>query len=221
MAQNNQVSIHSYFRASWDHESIWEKSWREPNPLTALLPTANRDASFPGFSNSLAPSKNIPTYLFWGARWACGAFSECTALTRVYQVCVGIFQPWLHIGLLTLQMCGLNAKGTESKRTAAGLKPLLLPRTIEITDMYLIRHVQPLSPLTLTRKGLHRKLSVSAWHTHRWPYSIHNPGQAQTAASRWLLVIPELSPRAPTQVPPSNSMFLGLWEVNLQLKFHK
>lgn len=66
-------------------------------------------------------------------------------------------------------MCGLNAKGTESKRTVAELKPLLLPQTIEIIHMELVRHVQRLSLPTLTRNGLHRKLPVGQTNpdTHR------------------------------------------------------
>lgn len=77
-------------------------------------------------------------------------------------VSVVIFQPRLRRGVLTLQMCGLNAKGTESERTAAELKPLLLPQTIEIIHMELVGHEQRLSPPTRTRNGLHRKLPVSA-----------------------------------------------------------
>lgn len=84
-AQNNQASIHSYFRASSGHESIWEKSWREPNPWQPYFPPPTGMPISLGFSNSLAPSKTSLSYLFWGARWACGAFSECIALIRVHK----------------------------------------------------------------------------------------------------------------------------------------
>lgn len=55
MARNNQIPIHSYFRAGWETIKVFGRmELNRAKTLTASLSAANSDASSPDFSISLA-----------------------------------------------------------------------------------------------------------------------------------------------------------------------
>lgn len=99
MAQNNQISIHSYFRASCDSmKAFGRMKLKRAKSLAALLTTATTDANFPGLLKLPGSAQQHPCLPVLRTKvelWC--IFPE--RFDPSAPVCVGIFKAWLCIGV--------------------------------------------------------------------------------------------------------------------------